>query len=367
MAQIDRKSKTPVYKQIYEDINMRILMGEYTLGSMLPSESKLCSIYGVERATVRRALALMVDDGKIAKIPGLGASVMGPTETIKSTKRKTLLFLLPKGDHEADHISEPFNAKLMDTMEHECFQRGFDLLYKTFSDRDTADDLVRVCNPSGVFFISYLPNEIYRDLHRIGVPVVLVNQTHPVYPSICLDNRGGSKMVVEYLVALGHKKIGFICGAPLYGQNQTNRFNGFIKALASNGLALNNDWVLQGNWSMESGTTAMKQLIDKGDLPTAIFAANDTMAMGAIIGALDAGISVPGDISIVGFDNINQSSYFRPSLTTVAVDYKTMSRAACMLMFEMIDHNSLELNVNIYVPLSLIDRGSTQKAKPDAI
>ncbi len=361
MAQIDRKSKTPIYKQIYEDINLRIQHGEYALGRMLPSESKLCSIYGVERDTVRRALALMVDDGKIAKMPGLGASVIMPSDK-NDSKKKSILFILPKGRHNTDRKSEPFNAKLMDTMEYECFERGYDLLYKSFSKNDTAEDLIHTCNPCGVFFTSYLPLETYKKLHLKGIPVVLVNQNHPLYPSVCLDNKGGAKMVMEYLFELGHKDIGFICGS-VDDQIQSSRFNGYRESLENNALSLNSDWVIQGDWSMESGKAAMQKLLKKGKLPTALFAANDAMAIGAIMEALDSGVSIPENISIVGFDNIDQSSFVKPSLTTVAVDYHAMSRAACMLMFDMIDHSSCELNVNIYVPLNLVDRESTSRVE----
>jgi len=201
---------------------------------------------------------------------------------------------------------------------------------------------------------------MYKMLHCRGIPVVLVNQNHPLYPSVCLDNRGGAKMVMEYLFELGHKDIGFICGT-LDDQIQASRFSAYKEALSNNGIALNGDWILQGDWSTESGRTAMQQLLKKKELPTALFAANDSMAIGAITEALDSGIAIPESITIVGFDNIDQSAYVRPSLSTVSVDYHAMSRAACMLMFDMVNHESGELNVNIYMPLTLIDRDSAKK------
>ena len=360
MGQIDRESKTPIYKQIYDDINLRIEHGEFAFGSLLPSESKLCSLYGVERATVRRALAMMADDGKIAKHHGIGASVLntnGPTDILR---KKTLLFLLPRGHDDIDLVSEPFNAKLIRTIERECTLKGYDLLYKSFSPGETADDLIQTCNPTGVFFASFLPNDIYRQLHLKGIPVVLLNQSHPLYPSVSLDNRGGAKMVVEHLVSLGHKKIGYI-GAQTEHQTQANRFGGYTEAMSDSELAINKNWLVKGDWSMESGKTAMRQLLSAGDLPTALFVANDAMAIGAITAAMDQGISIPHELSIVGFDDIDQASYIRPSLTTVSFDYSAMARAACMLMFEMIEHDNSTLNINVYLPLILMDRESTAK------
>ncbi len=367
MALIDRESKIPIYRQIYDDINLRIRHGEFAFGSLLPSESKLCALYGVERATVRRALSMMVDDGQIAKHHGIGTSVLNANGTVDTPRKKTLLFLLPRGQGDTDLVSEPFNAKLIRTIERECAQKGYDLLYKSFSPNETADDLIQTCNPTGVFLTSFMPHDTYKQLHQSGIPVVLLNQSHPLYPSISLDNKGGARMVVEHLIALGHKQIGYI-GTLSEHQIQVNRFSGYQEAMQESALSINGNWLAYGDWSMESGKTAMRQLLSRGEPPTALFVANDAMAIGAMMAAMDRGISIPHDISIVGFDDIDQASYVRPALTTVSFDYHAMSRAACMLMFEMIEHDNRALNINIYLPLKLMDRESTarymQPARP---
>lgn len=360
MPKIDRDNKTPVYRQIYDDISLRIQQGEFPPGSMLPSESKLCSLYGVERSTVRRALAMMVDDGKISKIPGLGTSVTNPADTRDPGVRRTLLFLLPRGVNDTDLISEPFNAKLMGTMERECSRRGYTLLYKPYSQTDTADELIRSCNPCGVMFTSVLQTDIYRTLHSKGIPSVLVNQSQPGYPSVGLDNPGAARMVTEYLMSLGHRRIGFI-SVDSNHQANVERYNGYREALERGGVEMNKDWLVYGDWTMGSGRKAMRELIGRGNLPTAVIAANDAMAIGAIMEAQSSGLSVPEDVSVAGFDNIDQSSFIRPALTTVAVDYRAMSRATGMLLSEMLGQEGSELNVSIFAPLYLIDRESTRR------
>mgnify|MGYP000922521064 FL=1 len=356
---IDRGSKIPLYKQIYNDINDRINKGEYALGSMLPSEKQLCEMYGVQRATVRKALALMVEEGKITKLQGLGSSVTYPNETNGQNDKKNLLFLIQRGMDNEDRIIEPFNAKLMATFDHECTKRGFSLLYKSFSLDDTADGLIKTCNPCGVFYTNSLPTEIYTGLLHRGIPVILVNFSHPFYPSVCLDNLGAGKMVVDYLCELGHREIAFV-GGRTETQVRLGRLNGYKEALEKHGIPLNPDWIIDCGWSIDEGRRAFRELCKKGKLPTAVFAANDSIGIGIIMEATSMGISVPDDISVVGFDNINQSSYIKPSLTTVAVDYDLMARAACMLMIDMIDQNNLDLKVNVYVPVSLIERESTR-------
>ena len=315
-----------------------------------------------KRATVRRALAMMVEEGTIVRIPGLGTSVTDPSQTDTAQKRRNLLFLLPKGFDNTDRIREPFNAKLMNMLEHECTERGYTLLYKSFSQTDTVDDLIKTCDPCGVFYTSSLTIEMYQMFKLRGIPVVFLNQNYMQYPSVCLDNRGGVKMLMEHLIEKGHRKVGFISGIPA-GQNQISRYNGYKEALAANNIDINPEWVVEGAWTIESGKTAMQELLSKEDIPTAVFAANDSMAIGAMMEAGAEGFSVPGDISVVGFDNIDQASYVTPSLTTAAVDYVAMARAACMLLFDMIEHDNIELNVNIYIPLKVIDRESAGAVK----
>ena len=360
MAQIDRGSKTPLYIQIYNDLNDRIKSGDYAPGSMLDSENKLCTIYGVERATVRRALGMMVEEGTITRIPGLGTSVTDPTQSNGCDERRNLLFLLPKGFDNSDRIREPFNAKVMSMVEHECTERGYTLLYKSFSQTDTVDDLIKTCDPCGVFYTSSLTIEMYKMFKLRGIPVVFLNQNYTQYPSVCLDNRGGVRMLMEYLIDMGHRKIGFISGIP-EGQNQISRFNGYKETLIANDIGYNPNWVVDGAWTIESGKKAIRELLSKDDRPSAVFAANDSMAIGAMMEAASMGYSIPDDISVVGFDNIDQASYVTPSLTTAAVDYVAMARAACMLLFDMIEHDNAELNVNIYIPLKVIARESVCK------
>lgn len=360
MAVIDRNSKTPIYKQIYEDINQRITDGEYALGSMLPSENRLCSMYGVERATVRKALAMMVEDGKIAKVQGLGSSVIDPAEKTVPDIKKNLVFLLSRGYDNRDRINEPFNAKLMDAFDRECSGRGYSLLYKPFSSDDSVDLIIESSNPAGVFYTNSLPTDMYRQFLKRGVPVVLVNISHPMYPSVCLDNRGGAKMVMEYLLDLGHRRIAFISGGRA-GQIHTGRLYGYKDGLEQSGIPFDGEMVYSGDWSIESGRQAMKRFMEQAKLPTAIFAANDSMALGAMLEAMSSGIAIPDDLSIVGFDNIDQAEQFNPALTTVGIDYSTMSRAACMLMLDMINHDNSELDINIYVPLRLVERESARR------
>lgn len=356
---IDRNRKIPLYRQIYEDINRRVVEGEYMLGSMLPSENSLCAMYEVERSTVRKALAMMVEDGKIAKNPGLGSSIISSGKSSGSVIKQNLLFLLQKGNNNLDRIIEPFNAKLLEIMDQECSERGYTLLYKPFFDSVTVEELIQSCNPIGVFYTNSIPTEIYKGLIRKGIPVVMVNISHPMYPSVCLDNRGGAKMVVEYLYELGHRNIAFITGGQR-GQIDLGRYTGYKDALDGCGIEYKEKLVVNGDWSIDSGKSALKQLYDRSNPPTAIFAANDSMAIGVILEASRLGITIPDDLSVVGFDNIDQSIYTNPSLTTVAVDYNTMARAACMLMLDMIEHDNCELNVNIYVPLTLLERESTR-------
>ncbi len=362
---IERKNGIPVYRQISEDIHQRITQGEYPSGGMLPPESRLCSIYSVERATVRRALALLVDAGLVSKIPGLGTMVLSPERKEERKPQNTVLFLLPKGKDNADMTNEPFNAKLINVLDHECVEYGFSLLYKSLSQTDTAEGLIRLCNPCGVFIKSAMHEELCAELTRRGVPVVLLNQTHGEYASISMDNRQGARMVVDHLFSLGHRKIGYI-GAPIDHQTALARLEGYQEVLSQNGIVICEQWIAVADWTMDSGKDAMRQILSTGDTPTAVFCANDAMAIGAMNAIMDAGLSVPGDISVAGFDNIDQSSCIMPTLTTVAVDYQIMARVAYMLLADMIRRGSCDMKAGVYTPIQLIIRQSTAAVNPSA-
>lgn len=147
-----------------------------------------------------------------------------------------------------------------------------------------------------------------------------------------LDNVGGAMAMVHHLASLGHRRIGFIAGAP-DNADARERQTGYERAMEELGLETPDGYRSCGDFSEESGWRAAQTLLDASPRPTGIVAANDMMALGALRAARERGLAVPGDVSVAGFDDIPTARYVTPPLTTVRVDVESLgARAASLLL-----------------------------------
>ena len=155
-----------------------------------------------------------------------------------------------------------------------------------------------------------------------GLPLVLLDpgMRVPVADTISIDNAAGAEAAVRHLAGLGHWRIGTITG-PSGNADARQRLDGYRRALVDCGLARDPAIEIEGDFTEPSGFAAAEQLLElDGRRPTAIFAANDYMAIGAMSALAEAGLAVPKDVAIVGFDDIAMARYLNPPLTTVNVD-----------------------------------------------
>lgn len=155
---------------------------------------------------------------------------------------------------------------------------------------------------------------------------------------ICnFDNKLGMKQGVDYLVGLGHRNIAFIAGDPLRCSGP-ERMEAFQDAMAAHGLKVNPDWVLPSDFSERSGYQSTARWLQSiSDLPTAIFACNDSVAFGALRALNEAGLRVPDDISLMGFDDHLLSSRIQPALTTIRVNFSEMTDMLTRQVIETIE------------------------------
>ena len=156
-------------------------------------------------------------------------------------------------------------------------------------------------------------------LDLMGVPVVLLDREfadHSRFDSVLVDNEGGSGSAARYLAQLGHRRIGVISG-PLTATPGRTRHEGFLGALASEGIMLPPEYVWVGDFRELSGYIATKSLVGLSEPPSAIFAANNLMAVGALKALRESGLKIPGDVSFVSFDELDLGELLEPRLTTV--------------------------------------------------
>jgi DNA-binding LacI/PurR family transcriptional regulator len=155
--------------------------------------------------------------------------------------------------------------------------------------------------------------------------------------SIRVDEVFGARLATSHLASLGHQRIAFING-PKDWDASKKRLQGFQEELAAHQVQFNRHFVKEGDWEVAGGYTATKKLLALTKRPTAIFAGNDLMALGAIYAIHEAGLHVPGDIAIVGYDNRNFAGIVQPALTTVTLPAYEMGEAAARLLLDLINH-----------------------------
>ena len=175
-------------------------------------------------------------------------------------------------------------------------------------------------------------------------------------PRILADNAGGARIAVEHLVSLGHSRIGRLCGPE--GNTLTQaRGAGFGAALAEAALELRSDWILAGDFSFRAGREAAAAILRMPERPSAIFCDSDEMACGLIGGLQQAGLRVPADLSVLGFDDVQLSAHFAPSLTTVRQHQVLIGERAARVMLDLLAGGSPDLET--IVPVELVLREST--------
>lgn len=200
---------------------------------------------------------------------------------------------------------------------------------------------------------------------RYKVPTVVVSQKFPGsgLSYVDIDNLKAANEAVKYLISMNHSKIALVHG-PLYDKSAgEERYDGYYKALTEAGIEVNEGFIKEGNFTIKSGYEAMEEIIKENDkLPTAVFAASDRMAIGILDCCLDNGLSVPEDISIMGFDDIELATVVRPKLTTVNVDYSEIGKKTVELLLDKIKKNK-DADTFYEADFEIIERETVDKLK----
>jgi LacI family transcriptional regulator len=174
-------------------------------------------------------------------------------------------------------------------------------------------------------------------------PYVFVNRVFGNCIKNCVGpgDRFGAQLATQHLVDLGHRRIGYINGMEDWIEAQ-NRLSGYRDVLVKYGLPVDEALIKQGNWGVDSGYEAAQELLALQERPTAIFAANDIMALGAIYAIQKAGLEVPADVAVVGYDDRDFAAWIRPALTTIRMPSYEMGQAAARLLLQQIAKEELE-------------------------
>jgi LacI family transcriptional regulator len=199
--------------------------------------------------------------------------------------------------------------------------------------------------------IESLREQLPRDL-----PMVLLNSSDARHHAITIDNYGGARTMMRHLADLGHKRVAFICG-PATNADARERLRGYRSAMRGAERI-----EVAGDFTEVAGHEAVKELLRRDPRPTAIFAANDSMAVGALSALRDAGVAVPREMSVVGFDDIPIARFVTPPLTTIRVDIAELGRRAFAVLLDALAQSKAKPRPKREeIETTLIVRGSSGK------
>ena len=203
-----------------------------------------------------------------------------------------------------------------------------------------------------------LPPLLDKGLHLVSLEPGRPEPFSVGHDTVYVDNILASKTAVTYLISLGHTRIGMLAGTEGTPPHHS-RLEGYRSALADQDILFQNTLIRGGDYSEKSGYQEMVALLSAPVLPTAVFAANDLMAIGAIQAVQDGGLNVPGDIAILGFDDIPAARLVHPSLTTVTQFQENIGMCAAGLLFDRLRGKSPEGVQSVEMPFEIVIREST--------
>ncbi|WP_322799176.1 LacI family DNA-binding transcriptional regulator [Thermoflexus sp.] len=240
-------------------------------------------------------------------------------------------------------LSDPFHTEVVQGIEKVAQAHGYGLLL-SLSHEDPAKEraiveMLAAKQVDGIIVAaSRLGSRYLPLLEALRIPIVLINshQTGPYVYSVATDNVHGGYLATRYLIDLGHRAIAYI-GNRRGGRSNQDRYRGYRQALREVGLSPRPEWVVKGDGRVGAGEAAMRRLLEVSPRPTAVFCYNDLTAIGALRAAVQAGIRVPEDLSIIGFDGLEEGSYVFPALTTVAQPRQQLGRLAAEMLLEILN------------------------------
>ena len=259
----------------------------------------------------------------------------------------------------------PFFGMIMSAIENQLRQHDIHAVFAAGhnsekSEKDATEFLISKRCDALIAFTESLNDDYIVQTNQKGPPIAIISRKIDCLPENCfsIDNFQGGYMATEYLINKGHKSIAYISG-PLDNQISQERFSGHLSALKHFGLEQKRALSFQGNLQVSGGEEGMRQLLQNAHKFTALACANDEMAIGAIASAKQAGLHLPNDISIIGFDDVSFGMYIDPQLTTVKYPINTVAEAAAHWVLNTIYGKDMPMG-NRDFALSIVERNSVR-------
>lgn len=316
-----------------------------------PTIKDIAQMCGVGISTVSRAINNHPDINPETKeriMDAIKKSGYVPNDSARNLKRVDMkaVAVLVKG------ISNPFFANMIKIIESECKRKHYAMelihIEACEDEVDVAQKVVKEKRLRGIIFLGGLFSHSDEKLKKLNVPFVFStvgsipeNIGKNMYSSISVDDRKESARMVDYLVSLGHARIAILVADAVEQSIGMLRLEGYYDSLKAHGIGPDGGLVCptdgsMGHFSIESGYATTKRLLESGAKFTALYAVSDTLAIGALRALHEAGLSVPRDVSIAGYDGIDMANYTVPSLTTMRQPVEAIAKETTKVLFNII-------------------------------
>lgn len=334
----------------------------------------IATVSFVLNKTAKMTIPLSTKERVLEAVKRLGYTPNAAGRHLASGKSHTLAFVLPSAEHLR---IDAFIPLILSSLNEVCHQNGFNLLIHAIEDPSRPDaymDMVRANSIDGLFILNPRADEPQINaLLDAGFPLIVgPGWPHEKACGIGFSNRTAALTATNYLVSLGHRRIACVNYGPRNFLTADSRYRGYCTALENAGIGIDENLVVWADFSHESGYRAATELLDRGEVPTAIFAGNDTVAIGVLAALRERRLAVPGNVSVIGIDDIPASRYLAPPLTTVRVDANEYGRRAGQMLISLVrgqrpQPDRVYLSTTLVVRDSCSPPGEAPSSRKDAI
>ncbi len=280
--------------------------------------------------------------------------------SLKMNRTKTIGMLVTTS-------TNPFFGEVVKGVERSCYHQGYNLiLCNTEGDNQrmkaSINTLLQKRVDGLLLMCSTLEGERLDVFDRYpDIPIVVMDWGPILFASDKIQDNSlqGGYMAAKHLIECGHKEIGCITG-PLIRHQAQMRYEGYKRALAEAGIAINPDWIVESDFECEGGYQAFEKLYQRGKLPSALFVSNDMMAMGVIQAASQRGLRIPDDLSLIGYDDVHIAKFMTPALTTIHQPKYRLGKAAVDTLLYRLENPDTTAQV-VQLEPTLVVRNSVRK------
>jgi len=345
------KPSVSKYREVNSALRAEIASGLWAAGEQIPGEHDLARRFGVAYMTMRQAVTVLVDEGLLCRVRGKGTFVVDRSQApAESTTLRPMALLLPNYWQTADPYYYP---QLLSGFQQEMEERGHSCTLDSYESAD-ARRLIEQGSAVACLLVDENHQQLVEGMRDRGHHVLAINRYtgRRSVPCVHIDDVHGVEQAVDHLVGLGHERLAFLRG-PSDNLDAADRLRGYRAAVRKHGVRSSE---VGNGFSEAAGYDALSELLTSPQRPTAVACASDLSAVGAIKAARDHGLSIPQDLSLVGFGDFSVSHYVTPSLTTVRQCRNTLGRTAAGCLIELAHGSDV---ADVVLSAELIVREST--------